>query len=142
MGPEKGPGGRLDIKYRTAAGKHIIIELKRPGVRIGTGNLIAQIKYERAVRRALDRVGKGGDAAEYACVVGEDPAEWGDPQSRDKSEKSLAAYSARIAKYGELVRGAQEAYREHTEGGKSISRVYDLIASIGEDDRRLIRPPA
>lgn len=138
---EKGQGGRLDIKYRTAAGKHIVIELKRPGIRVGTGDLITQIsKYERAVRRALRRAGRGDEPVEFVCVVGEDPVDWGDPGGRDKSEKSLAGYSARIVKYGELIRSAQEAYREYTESGRGVSRVYDLITSIGEDDRRLIRP--
>ena len=138
---EKDQGGRLDIKYRTAAGKHIIIEMKRPGIRVGTGDLITQIsKYEGAVRRALHRVGRGDEPVEFVCVVSEDPAEWGDPISRDRSEKSLAQYSARVVKYGELVRGAQEAYREYTERKTSVSRVYDLITSIGESDRRLMRP--
>ena len=140
-GREKDQGGRLDIKYMTAAGKHIIIDLKRPGIRVGTGDLITQIsKYEGAVRRALHRVGRGDEPVEFVCVVGEDPADWGDPISRDKSEKSLAQYSARVVKYGELVRGAQEAYREYTERRKNVSRVYDLITSIGEGDRRLMRP--
>lgn len=140
-GHERGQGGRLDIKYRTAAGKHIIVELKRPGVRVGTGELITQIsKYEGAIRRALHRVGRGDEPVEFVCVVSEDPAEWGDPGSRDRSEKSLAGYSARIVKYGELVRGAQEAYREYVESGRGVSRVYDLITSIGEGDRRLMRP--
>lgn len=140
-GREKGQGGRLDIKYRTAAGKHIIIELKRPGIRVGTGELITQIsKYEGAVRRALHKVGRGDEPVEFVCVVSEDPVEWSDPISRDKSEKSLAQYSARVVKYGELIRGAQEAYREYTESKKSVSRVYDLITSIGEGDRRMMRP--
>lgn len=138
---EKGQGGRLDIKYRTAAGKHIVIELRRPGVRVGTGDLITQIsKYERAVRRALRKAGRGDEPVEFVCVVGEDLVDWGDSGGRAKSEKSLAGYSARIVKYGELIRGAQEAYREYTESGTGVSRVYDLVTSIGEDDRWLIMP--
>ena len=138
---DKGQGGRLDIKYRTAAGKHIIIELKRPGVRVVTGDLVTQVsKYKRAVWRALQKAGRGNEPMEFVCVVGEDPVEWGDPGGREASEKSLAGFSARIVKYGELIHGAQEAYREYTESGKTVSRVYDLITSIDEDDRYLIRP--
>lgn len=92
------------------------------------------------MQRVLDKAGRGDEPVEFVCVVGEDPVDWGDPGGRDKSEKSLAGYSARIAKYGELIRGAQEAYREYTESGRSVSRVYDLITSIGEGDRRLMRP--
>lgn len=121
VGREKSSGGRLDIKYRTAAGKHIIIELKRPGVRIGTGELITQIsKYDRAVQRALDKAGRGDEPVEFVCVVSENPTDWDNPKRREKSEKSLADYSVRIVKYGELIRGAQEAYREYTESGKSV----------------------
>lgn len=139
---EGGHGGRLDIRYRIAAGQHIVIELKRPGIRVETGDLITQIsKYDVAVQQALHRAGRGDEPVEFVCVVGEDPADWGSPRRRDMSEKSLAQYSARIVKYGDLVRGAQEAYREYTEGGKGVSRVYDLVMSIGEGDRRLMRPP-
>ena len=141
---EGGHGGRLDMRYRAAAaaGKSIVIELKRPGVRVETGELVTQIsKHDEAVRRALLRVGRGDEPVEFVCVVREDPVDRVDPRSRDRSEKSLAQHSARVVKYGELIRSALESYREYTESGKSVSRVHDLIASIGMGGRRLMRPP-
>ena len=57
------------------------------------------------MRQALHRAGRGDEPVEFVCVVGEDPADWGSPRRRDMSEKSLAQYSARIVKYGDLVRG-------------------------------------
>lgn len=141
-GRENGGEGRLDIKYRTAAGKHIVIDLEGPGARVKTGDLVTQIsKYERAVRQALRRAGKGDEPVEFVFIVNEDPAERGDPRGRDGSEQALAAYSARIAKYDELVRGARWAYREYAESGGGMSRVHDLVLSIGVDDRLMMRPP-
>ena len=84
--------------------------------------------------------GRGDEPVEFVCIVGEYSSDWGSSR-RNMSEKSLAQYSARIVKYGKLVRGAHEAYREYTEGGKSVSRVYDLVTSIGKKVRRLMRPP-
>ena len=56
------------------------------------------------------------------------------------SERALAAYSARVVKYGELIRGARGLYREYTEGGRGVPRVHDIIVRIGEGDRWLMRP--
>ena len=39
----------------------------------------------------------------------------------------------RIVKYGEIVRGAREAYRKYVEDGKSMSRAYDLVTSIDKN---------
>lgn len=117
--------GRLDIKYRTAAGKHIVIELKRPGVRVETGGLVTQIsKYERAVRRALDKAGRGDEPVEFVCVVGEDPVDWGDPGGRDMSEKVACG----IFGPGSQVRRDHQGRprgipRVHRERGARVSRV-------------------
>ena len=140
-GDKKGPEGRPGIRYRTAAGKHIIIVPMRQGAKIRTGDLITLLsKYDVAVRRALGRVGRDGEPTEFVCVVGDDLVDWYDPRSRGESERALTAYSARVVKYGELIRGAREAYREYAESGKSVTRVHDLVMSIGEGDRRLMKP--
>ena len=138
---ERDRGERLGMGYRVTAGKHIVIDLKRPDVRVGTGDLITQVsRYRKAVRRALDKAGRVDEPVEVVCVVGEDLDDWYDHRSRDSSQRSLEGCSARVVKYGDLVRRAQESYRRHVERAKSASRVYDLITSIGEGDRRLMRP--
>ena len=138
---EKGEEALQCIRYRAAAGKHIVIDLKEPGARIGTGNLVAQIsKYEEAMRRVLDKHGRGGEPVEFVCVVGVDLVDWNDAGSRDRSQKALAAYSARIVTYGELVGGARESYRRHIGGRNGASRMYDFIMDIREGDQRLMRP--
>ena len=39
---EEQRNGRLDIKYKTTGNKHVIIELKRPGVAVDSGELQRQ----------------------------------------------------------------------------------------------------
>ena len=46
--------GRIDIRYRTAAGKHIIVELKKYDRRVSVEDLIKQLrKYRNALRKCL-----------------------------------------------------------------------------------------
>src|SRR5579862_3057647 len=46
---------RIDIRYRTAAGKHIIIELKKYGRKVTIEELLVQVrKYRDALRKCLD----------------------------------------------------------------------------------------
>ena len=132
---------RLDIKYTTAAGKHIIIELKRPGVVVETGELITQIgRYRTGVEEILEREGRPNEPVEFVCVVGKKPRDWNRPSGRARSENALAAQSARIVMYDELVRNARESYRDYAEGQSSVSRVYDLITSIEGPDKESMRP--
>lgn len=101
---ENGRGWVQCTKYRSAAGRHAVICLKRQGVRIGTGDVIAHIaRHDAAVRRVLDKAGRGCEPVEFVCVVDEDLADWDDPESRDRSQRALAGYSARVVKCGELV---------------------------------------
>ena len=132
---------RLDIKYTTTAGKHVIIELKRPDVAVETGELISQIgRYRTQVEDILEREGRPNEPVEFVCVVGKRPRDWSSPASRDRSENSLMSHSARIVMYDELVHNARSAYRDYTERQSSVSRVYNLITSIEETDRESIRP--
>ena len=133
---------RLDIKYTTTAGKHVIIELKRPGVVVDTGELLTQVeRYRAEVEEIMQREGRPSEPVEFVCIVGKKPRSWRTASGRSRSEASLAAYSARIVMYDELIRNAQEIYRDYTERQKSVSRVYSLITSIEESDRKSIRPP-
>lgn len=138
---QKDGESRLDIKYTTTAGKHVIIELKRPSVVVDTGELITQVeKYRTEVEEIMQREGRPTEPVEFVCIVGKKPRNWSTPGSRSRSEASLAAYSARVVMYDELIRNAQETYKDYTERQKSVSRVYNLIASIDESDKEPLRP--
>lgn len=132
---------RLDIKYAATAGKHVIIELKRPDIVVETGEVMSRVeRYYAQMEEMLEREGRPNEPVEFVCVVGKHPMDWMNPDSRSRSERSLAVYSTRIVTYGEIIRNAQEAYRDYTERQDSVSRVYNLITSIEEADKESIRP--
>ena len=136
--PEEQKRSRIDIKYRTTGGKHVIIELKRPGASTSTSGLVEQIgKYESAVSGALASLGRPGEPVEFVCVLGRPPKDWQDRDGEKKSRDALAAYGARIVMYDELVENAQKAYQEYIEKQKNVTRVFELIQSISWE-----RPPA
>lgn len=136
--PEEQRRARIDIKYRTTGGKHVIIELKRPGAATSTFALGEQIgKYKSAVSEVLASLGKSGELVEFVCVLGKPPKDWQDRDGEKNSREALAAYGARIVMYDELIENAQKAYQKYIEERKNVTRVFELIQSISPE-----RPPA
>ena len=132
--------GRLDIKYTTAGGKHIIIELKRPGVITNTSELYGQIsKYRAATAKCLEDKETEGPI-EIVCVVGRHLSDWKNPNGRSFSQDSLKVLGARVVMYDSLIENAQKAYREYTEKRKNVTRIRRLIDSIGKDDMEYLSP--
>ena len=136
--PEEQKRARIDIKYRTTGGKHVIIELKRPQSTTSTFDLGEQIrKYRAAVSEVLSSLGKSGEPVEFVCVLGRQPKDWHDRDGEKNSRDALAVYDARIVMYDELVENAQKAYQKYIEEQKNVTRVFELIQSISAEP-----PPA
>ena len=94
-------------------GHHVIIELKRPELKINDYDLMEQVeKYENAMRKELDRLGEGDDSIEIICIVGEELRQWTTPTRRVRSKKSLAERDMRVVLYRELIRDARQVYKE------------------------------
>ena len=96
---------RYDIKYKTAAGKHIIVELKKRSRRVSVEELLKQLrKYKSALEKCLSNAGKQGEKIEIVCVLGEQPDISGynvDP---------LMSLQARVVTYGQLIEDALQSY--------------------------------
>ena len=126
--------GQVDIRYKKATGQHIIIELKRPGLKLNDSELMGQVdKYRTALRELLDQSGDRHQPIEIVCIVGEKLRQWTDPVERERSEKSLAAKSIRVVLYQELIKDAYRSYREFLEKRKEAGRVCRLIQNIETD---------
>ena len=127
---------RLDIKYTTTGNKHVIVELKRPGVSQQTHELLKQIgKYRTAVIRILDKQDRGNEPVEFVCLLNEKPSDWKDYDGAEQEHsKSLEAINARVVLYDELINNAQKAYGDYVEKQENVSRLYRLITSITEKD--------
>lgn len=121
--------GRFDIRYRTAAGKHIIIELKKYDRSVTATELVEQIdKYRRALEKCLDKSQPGKPRIiEIICILGSKPQ----PEDRDKMNREiLKAADARYILYDELIQQTRESYQEYLDKQKEISRIRLLLDSL------------
>ena len=126
--------GRLDIKYKTYSGKHVIIELKRADRIVGTYELASQVqKYRSAMMKILEEQRRPYEPFEFICVVGRQPRDWADPDGRQTSERTLQLQNCRIVLYQELLQNAQSAYKAYLDRSAQAGRIYDLIRAIEPD---------
>ena len=120
--------GRVDIRYRTAAGKNIIIELKRYSVDVSTGNLVSQItKYRRALQKCLETQFPGQpQMIECVAVLGRPPNDL----SPLEVEQTLAGISTRVVTYDTLIANALDSYKEYIDSNAEVSRLANLIERL------------
>lgn len=128
---EKQSKGRVDIRYRTNGGEHIIIELKRAGRRLRVDELIAQgNKYRVALQKCLRKVGIDEPHISIVFVVGTPLDEEDDPGGHQMVRDTLGAIKARVIQYETLIRGAQEAYAEYLERSRQTDRLDTILSAL------------
>ena len=122
---------RIDIGYRTTAGAHVIIELKRASVRTSIYPLMAQItKYRDGVAKLIPQTGYGHWPIEVICLMGKHPPEYDDNPERTRQQ--LAAFPARVVLYDELLGNSRRAYSEYLEEHKKIDRLSGIFDAIDD----------
>ena len=121
--------GRIDIRYRTAAGKHIIIELKKGDRKVSAIELTQQAgKYRSALSKCLKTTDPDVDhVIEVICLVGSVPSP---PAELERVEQMLKSESARFITYDYLVQQARKSYADYLDASKSFSRIQDTIDQI------------
>ena len=123
--------GRIDIGYQSTAGKHIIIELKRPEVRVSVWTLTAQIdKYRSGLAKLLESMGKQQPSIEIVVLLGSHPREWNTPNGHQVVENGLASVGARCVLYRELLEHAYEAYRDYDRKRRNVDELQAIIREI------------
>ena len=125
--------GRLDIKYTTTSGKHVIVELKRADRVTTTPELMEQTeKYRNALRKLLREENRGTEQVEVVCIVGMALRDWGQVDGRKESDLALKAKDTRVVMYQELLQNAYKAYQQYIEKHEEAGRVSRLISAIEE----------
>lgn len=126
--------GRIDIRYQTVTGKHVVIELKRYSVEVDLFDLLKQVsRYKRSVKKCLaDRFGDRYEdiVVEVVCITGKRPQS---PLSHDEEEKMKVATGVRCITYDLLIENALLSYNDYLEAEKRISDLVQIIESIDED---------
>jgi len=123
--------GRVDIAYRTNAGKHIIVELKRVKRKMKLLELQEQGQtYVDKLKKILLAQSEGSPNIEVVFVLGQPIDEEGDNPERLKSSMNAVSPGSRIVHYDTLIKGAQESYYEFMEKGKELDKLEKIIGSI------------
>ena len=117
--------GRIDIRYRSAAGKHVIVELKRAGVRPSLGELINQGgQYVDALVALLRDQGDAQPTIEVVFVLGKSLAE---PVDRVELALNGLGAGSRVTTYERLAIRARETYNEFLQKTREVDRIERLL---------------
>lgn len=130
---EEEKNARLDIKYRKTAGKHVIIELKRPDRSVSVHELGKQIeKYRSGLMKALEEAGTPHEPFEFVCLMGKPPSEWNNPDGKSVVENILKAQNARYVNYDELLKNSYQAYSDYLGQAKVVEGLGKVIGAIDD----------
>jgi Histidine kinase-, DNA gyrase B-, and HSP90-like ATPase len=129
--------GRLDLRYKTTAGQHLIVELKRTSVRLTTEDIERQVnKYRRALEQVLRQHQVKGNI-ETVVVLGSLPSDWDrSERAEEEGRRRLDVIGTRIVTYASMIDHAYAAYESFFDKQKEVGKVQDLIRSLGP-----ARPP-
>ena len=121
--------GRLDIKYKSTSGSHIIIELKRASVSISVLPLIEQVnKYRTALEKCLKSAQKEKEPIEIVCVLGKYPTDWED----SKMQAMLKSIDARVVLYNNMIEQAYLSYKQYLDEHKKAGRLTEFLERLNE----------
>ena len=124
--------GRLDLRFQTVPGKHVIVELKRYGRRVTANDLASQLrKYRDALRKCLRaKFPDDRQAIECIAVLGSEPTPMDDPET---NFRVLDAIGARYVTYDELVMQAEASYRDYLDVQTRAMDLDSLLEELGND---------
>lgn len=128
---EKERLGRVDIAYRTNAGKHIIVELKKAGRKMKLLELQEQGQtYVDKLRKILLAQGDNSPNIEVVFVIGKPVDDERDNPDRVKASMAAISPGSRIEHYDSLIQGAQNAYSEYLKKSKKLDRLEKIVDRI------------
>jgi len=126
--------GRLDIKYMKTSGTHVIVELKRASVKIDSDSLKAQVKkYMRGLKKQLKAVKRDHEPIQAVCVLGSEPTDWTDLESRESSINSSRVENISFVTYDQLIHDSYETYKEYISSTEQQSKIISMIKQLEID---------
>lgn len=142
--PDAKVGARLDIAYRTAAGRHVIIELKRPGLYVEAAVLEEQgRKYLQAVeqwyreRPDAARLNKRLPVIDVYFLV--ETA----PELNTREQSAWDAFNLKMLTYRGLITNARLSYESYLAVNREVAgRLVKLLESLNGPKSELVSSPA
>lgn len=128
---EKERLGRVDIAYRTQAGKHVIVELKKVGRKMALLELVEQGQtYVDKLKKILREQNVTTPDIEVVFVLGKAVDEESTNPERLKASMASIAPGSRIVHYDTLIRGAQEGYSAYIDQSKALDKLEKIVDRI------------
>ena len=127
---EKEKLARADIQYKTVAGKHVIIELKKYDAYVNLHDLQKQVnKYKNILLKILKDVYHiKNPEIEIICLLGKKP---GPLEMTEKEIKEhLKLEDARYITYDELLEEVTMVYGSYIEKNKELIEIQNLIGDL------------
>jgi hypothetical protein len=129
--------GRIDIRYATQSGRHVIVELKRYERKIDVAELVVQgTKYVQALASLLTKKQRESEIRniEVIFVLGSHPTAKGKPLPTQSDAEYIAGQlepmggSYRL--YDALIDQAQFQYQDYLDASGTARKLDDLIAGL------------
>jgi hypothetical protein len=130
--PDEEKGARLDIAYRQQSSRHVVIELKRPGIKVPHVKIFEQCnRYRKAVSEYTRQHGAwmdgGGTPAAVAIYFVVSDKSHLDVQE----ENALAQIGTKVLTYRNLISSARAAYQSYFDSRKKAKgRVETFLARL------------
>ncbi|MFE7136462.1 ATP-binding protein [Streptomyces sp. NPDC057644] len=129
--------GRIDIQYRTAAGVHMIVELKKYGRKATVDELREQgAKYHEALSEVIRKRGEVVKDISLVFVLGQEPdaGYLGDRDLVDVIARQLEHINGRVLYYDELLATAQKRYKDYRDKKSDTTKLDALLRVLDGED--------
>ena len=125
--------GRIDVRYRTINGKHVIVELKRYDVKAKIEDLVEQgMKYYEALEMILKQQQRDSESIEVVFVLGNQPrvTRSGAKTEPEFIKDQLSNCNASIRTYDSLITSARNQYDEYLQASRKAKKLDRLLSTL------------
>lgn len=127
--------GRIDIRYRTAVGTHVIVELKRHEKAVKTHVLVGQLrKYRNALQKCLSqRFPDDPRPIQLVTILGRPPLPDDTDEHKKENRRMMEAIDARWVTYDQLVLEAERSYAEYLNQEQKVLQLMATLERLDAD---------
>lgn len=129
---DKESKGRLDIRYKTNAGAHIIVELKKVRRKMKLWELQEQGQnYKSALVKCLAATNVINPDIQIVFVLGRPVSEAENPALGDAYVRAtLSTLGARVVYYDQMITNANSAYSAYLERSREMDKLDGILDQI------------
>ncbi|QIS39683.1 BbrUII/HgiDII family restriction enzyme [Clavibacter capsici] len=130
--------GRIDIRYATVGGRHVIVELKRYDRKVEAEELNAQgVKYANALASILRQQQREDEVKkiEVVFVLGSEPGTKGRGPTQDAADyyaSSLRPSKGSFRLYDALIHQARNQYQQYLDASVKARALDELLEALSE----------